>query len=79
MGAGAYQADALQNFTGSINNLMQYGSTASGVFAQSGGNNSNSVTGSGSQSSFSFDPSRVARTSTETRGAATRVAPVVLV
>lgn len=71
---GSYQADSLQNITGSIS-----GSSSAGIALSSsiesgalfkGTSRSNSFAGQtgGGASDISFDASRVARTSTETRG-----------
>ena len=63
---GSVQLDALQNMTGNVGGLSNLGGTFSGVFATG-----SSYSGNGQNSqlnySASFDASRVARTSTETR------------
>ena len=68
---GAKQADALQNITGKIDLNAQAGFnvTMTGAFYSSEGNTSTLVAfGSGAvEGDYSFDASRVARTSTETR------------
>jgi hypothetical protein len=68
---GTWQADALQNITGNIYNVAHgrnVGSTANGAFALfNTGQVGNASDGGGQTESFSFDASRVARTSDETR------------
>lgn len=82
MGVGEYQADALQNITGTANGVFGAGGSSGTVGALrsvfSTGNGAQG-TGGASYGSVDIDMSRVARTSSETRGAAARVAPVVLV
>ncbi|MCP1500040.1 phage-related tail fiber protein [Pseudomonas migulae] len=67
---GSYQTDTLQNITGGISagNNTQLGSSVSGAYLGVGGA-VNQPTGAtvGGITSFTFDASRVARTSTETR------------
>ncbi len=67
---GSYQTDTLQNITGAISagNNTQLGSSVSGAYIGVGGA-VNQPTGAtvGGITSYTFDASRVARTSTETR------------
>ncbi|WP_103046628.1 hypothetical protein [Castellaniella caeni] len=81
-GVGFYQADALQNITGMAAGVFGVKSSAgtSGAL-RSVFPTGNSATGTGGASygSVDIDISRVARTSSETRGAATRVAPLILI
>jgi len=84
MGAGEYQADALQNLTGEIAIGKDYWTNtwgATGVFAATGNTTIATASSSGTAGAYkiNLDASRMARTSSETRGAATRVPPVVLV
>ncbi|WP_146030580.1 hypothetical protein [Castellaniella caeni] len=93
MGPGEYQADALQNITGFADRGSD--PTGCGFFSSSAAEGVNyagalyprpTPTLTGAIGSFTitgrslaFDASRVARTSGETRGAASRVLPVVLI
>lgn len=63
---GSVQVDTIQNITGQLNSLAAY-SGSSGAFAESGAGGVHNDGGGGPRYSFSFDASRVARTSTETR------------
>jgi hypothetical protein len=79
---GQYQADALQNITGSIAaTVYQVTGIAAGAFelnASVAQNDDGTFTGS-KRSGFSFDAGRVARVSTETRGASAAVAAAILI
>ncbi|WP_368649967.1 hypothetical protein ABRY95_13745 [Castellaniella ginsengisoli] len=80
---GTYQADALQNITGTTGRYWGVDATPSdsGAFAYTNKTTSqlSSTSGPAYPSRSSFDASRVARTSTETRSASSAVAPVILV
>ena len=66
---GSRQLDALQNITGTwSNDILRDTTNASGAFAAGPGNGSGATGTSGSGNGFTFDASRVARTSSETRG-----------
>ncbi|MCZ4330972.1 hypothetical protein O4H32_13555, partial [Castellaniella denitrificans] len=79
IGPGEYQADAVQKITGAMGNA--YASNVADVGALYG--TTPDITGTAgagaSLKRINFDSSRVARTSSETRGASARVLPVVLV
>ncbi|MGS1116034.1 hypothetical protein [Castellaniella sp. UC4442_H9] len=80
--AGAHQNDALQNVVGTLNASNIRNGVATGAFAANlaGAQAAGSISDSLSDTTgFSFDPSRVARTSVETRGSNTAVAPVILI
>ncbi|MGS1116863.1 hypothetical protein [Castellaniella sp. UC4442_H9] len=80
--AGAHQNDALQNIVGTLNASNIRNGVATGAFAANlaGAQAAGSISDSLSDTTgFSFDPSRVARTSVETRGSNTAVAPVILI
>jgi hypothetical protein len=82
---GVYQADALQNITASI--VLTGTTTASSADQTSGALASEAYSRPDGQMGgnirpswkYSFDASRVVRTSSETRGAAARVGAYVLV
>lgn len=82
MGVGQYQADALQNIVGTLNASNIRNGVGSGAIAadlagaQAAGSISDSLPDT---KGYSFNASRVARTSSETRGASTRAAPVILI
>ncbi|WP_413460233.1 phage tail protein [Herbaspirillum huttiense] len=66
---GSRQLDAIQNITGTWSNVILRDTTnASGAFAAGPGNGSGATGTSGSGNGFTFDASRVVRTSSETRG-----------
>lgn len=83
--AGYYQADAIQNITGTLRlstsiGGIQAGGAAGGAFGEGGTARSQIINGSsGTSNDILLDASRVVRTSSETRGAASRVLPVVLI
>ncbi len=84
---GSYQADALQNITGKASQkegTPGYFTIAdtTGAFAVTDdalGQGPNSSSAAGRYRGVTFDAGRVARVSTETRGASAAVAPVVLI
>lgn len=66
---GSYQLDALQNLIGNLGSTLDVMSSASGAFAIAASGTGAYATGNtGNFKQFTFDASRVARTSTETRG-----------
>lgn len=85
MGPGEYQADALQRITGSI--VLTGTTTASaadpttGALASEAYSRPDGQMGGNIRPSwlYTFDSGRVTRAATETRGAASRVLPVVLI
>lgn len=65
---GSYQLDALQNLIGNLGSTLDVMSSASGAFAIAASGTGAYATGNtGNFKQFTFDASRVARTSTETR------------
>lgn len=64
---GTKELDAVQNATGILGGARQFGASPDGVFDSSGSLSELSV-GGGNFQKINFDLSRVARTSTETRG-----------
>lgn len=65
---GSYQLDALQNLIGGLGSTLDVMSSASGAFAIAASGTGAYATGNtGNFKQFTFDASRVARTSTETR------------
>jgi len=65
---GSAQLDSLENITGNLGHIEYVVSTANGAFGLSGTASGIRSVSSGTQSLINFDASRVARTSTETRG-----------
>jgi hypothetical protein len=76
---GSYQADALQNITGAIPGALTAGASASGAFSFAQIGLGAEVGYANTWGNISFDASRVARTSSETRGPSAAVAAVVLI
>lgn len=78
-GPGVYQSDTIQNITGSF--VVRNGNSVSdGVFGAVVTTGTSYAGGTGgAHIKYDFDASRVARTSTETRGPNTAVAAVILV
>ena len=65
---GSAQLDALQNLTGSLGSVLDVQSSASGAFTVAASGTGAYATGNtGNYKQFTFDASKVARTSTETR------------
>lgn len=74
---GSIQSFALENITGSLNRFHGGFTSGSGAFAVSGSNNFPSTGGGASANQSTFDASRVAQTSTETRPANKYVTPYI--
>jgi len=73
---GSRQLDALQNITGGFGSQLNVQTSANGAFALAASGTGAYATGnSGDFNQFTFNASRVARTSTETRGANTAYSP----
>ncbi|WP_018575401.1 hypothetical protein [Oligella ureolytica] len=79
---GSRQLDALQNITGTIDDIQgDVNRGASGAFQLSynlGSVKTGTVDGNSAASVYSFDASRVARTSSETRGSNVALAPRII-
>jgi len=75
---GSFQSDAIQNITGALSMINGGGVAGSGAFLANGTATSHITAGlAGSDNSFTFDASRVVRTSTETRPSNIALLPII--